>query len=88
MAYSQFIDGELTGNSNRESWINYNPANNISLGEVSQANDEDIEAGKETEQTSLMYEFSPEKIDRMYDLLANSSHVKSRTPFRKKVKSN
>src|SRR5262245_35479678 len=44
MLYTQFINGELTTNSNRESWINYNPANNNPLGEVSQANNEDIEA--------------------------------------------
>ena len=44
MVYTQFIDGGLTIGSNRESWINYNPANNKSLGDVCQANDEDIEA--------------------------------------------
>jgi betaine-aldehyde dehydrogenase len=41
--YTQFIDGALTSSSNRESWINYNPANNHPLGEVCQANEEDIE---------------------------------------------
>ncbi len=44
MLYTQFIDGALTTNSGRESWINYNPANNEPLGEVLQANDQDIEA--------------------------------------------
>lgn len=44
MMYNQFIDGTLTRNADRESWINYNPANNNALGEVYQANDEDIEA--------------------------------------------
>jgi betaine-aldehyde dehydrogenase len=44
MVYSHFIDGELTTNSNRESWINYNPATNTPLGEVYHANDQDIEA--------------------------------------------
>jgi betaine-aldehyde dehydrogenase len=44
MEYTQFIDGVLTTGSNRECWINYNPANNIPLGEVYQANDQDIEA--------------------------------------------
>ena len=44
MMYTQFIDGALTTGSNRESWINYNPANNNPLGEVFQANDQDIEA--------------------------------------------
>ena len=44
MDYTQFIDGALTTNSNRESWINYNPADNTPLGEVCQANDQDIEA--------------------------------------------
>ena len=44
MVYPQFIDGVLTTGSNRESWINYNPADNVPLGEVFQANDQDIEA--------------------------------------------
>ena len=44
MLYTQFIDGKLTTGSNRESWINYNPANNSPLGKVCQANDQDIEA--------------------------------------------
>src|SRR6478735_10277945 len=44
MVYTQFIDGALATNSNRETWINYNPANNNPLGEVCQANDQDIEA--------------------------------------------
>ena len=44
MVYNQFIDGVFTSSSNRESWINFNPANNQSLGEVYQANHEDIEA--------------------------------------------
>ncbi|MBD0288493.1 MAG: aldehyde dehydrogenase family protein, partial [Flavisolibacter sp.] len=44
MVYTQFIDGALTTDANRESRINYNPANNNPLGEVYQANDEDIEA--------------------------------------------
>jgi len=43
MAYTQFIDGALTANSNRESWINYNPATNNPLGEACLANDQDIE---------------------------------------------
>lgn len=44
MVYSHFIDGVLTNSSKGESWINYNPANNIPLGEVFQANDRDVEA--------------------------------------------
>jgi betaine-aldehyde dehydrogenase len=44
MVYTQFIDGALTAGSGRETWINYNPADNNPLGEVCQANDEDIEA--------------------------------------------
>lgn len=44
MVYTQFIDGALATNSNRETWINYNPANNTPLGEIYQANDQDIEA--------------------------------------------
>ncbi|HUQ67557.1 MAG TPA: betaine-aldehyde dehydrogenase [Flavitalea sp.] len=44
MVYTQFIDGALTKSSNRETWTNYNPANNNPLGEACQANEEDIEA--------------------------------------------
>jgi betaine-aldehyde dehydrogenase len=44
MVYTQFIDGALTAGAGRETWINYNPANNEPLGEVCQANVEDIEA--------------------------------------------
>lgn len=44
MVYTQFIDGALTNSSNRETWSNYNPADNTPLGEVCQANEEDIEA--------------------------------------------
>ncbi len=43
MAYTQFIDGELTTGSNRESWINYNPATNTPLGEAFHANAQDID---------------------------------------------
>jgi betaine-aldehyde dehydrogenase len=44
MLYTQFIDGALASGSERESWINFNPATNQQLGEVFQASDEDIEA--------------------------------------------
>lgn len=44
MAYTQFIHGSLTAGSNRETWMNHNPADNNPLGEVYQANKEDIEA--------------------------------------------
>lgn len=44
MAYTQFIDGALSTSTKGESWINYNPANNNPLGDVYQANDEDIKA--------------------------------------------
>lgn len=43
MVYSQFINGALTTSANRETWTNYNPANNRALGEVCQANEQDIE---------------------------------------------
>lgn len=43
MAYTQFIDGALISGSKRESWVNYNPADNKPLGEVFQANDQDVE---------------------------------------------
>jgi len=44
MVYTQFIEGALTTSSSSETWINYNPANNDPLGEVFQANDQDVEA--------------------------------------------
>jgi len=44
MEYTHFIDGAFTTSSNKESWINYNPADNNPLGEVFQANDQDIES--------------------------------------------
>ena len=43
MVYSQFIDGALTTGSNSESWINYDPANNSSLGEAYQATEQEVE---------------------------------------------
>lgn len=53
MVYSQFIDGAVTTGSNRESWINYNPADNNPLGEVYQANDEDIEAAVDSSEKAF-----------------------------------
>ena len=53
MEYTQFIDGTLTAGSNRESWINYNPANNNPLGEVSRASDEDIEAAVDSSERAF-----------------------------------
>src|SRR6476619_3395461 len=53
MVYNQFIDGALTTSSNRESWINYNPANNNPLGEVFQANDQDIEAAVDSSEKAF-----------------------------------
>ena len=53
MAYSQFIDGASTTTSNRESWINYNPANNNPLGEIAQANEEDIEAAVDSSEKAF-----------------------------------
>ena len=44
MVYTQYIDGALTPLINRESWTNYNPATNTLIGEVYQANEQDVEA--------------------------------------------
>ena len=44
MVYTQYIDGTLTPHLNRESWTNYNPATNTLIGEVYQANEQDVEA--------------------------------------------
>ena len=53
MTYTQFINGEVTTGSNRESWVNYNPANNTSLGTVCQANDQDIEAAVQSSEKAF-----------------------------------
>src|SRR5262245_58921765 len=53
MVYAQFIDGALTANSKGESWVNYNPANNNPLGEVVQANDQDIEAAVDSSEKAF-----------------------------------
>jgi betaine-aldehyde dehydrogenase len=44
MILTQFINGALTSSANRETWTNYNPANNTAIGEVCQANEQDIQA--------------------------------------------
>ena len=44
MVYTQYIDGTLTPHLNRESWTNFNPATNTLIGEVYQANEQDVEA--------------------------------------------
>lgn len=43
MTYSQFINGKLNSSSNRETWTNLNPADNSALGEICQANQQDID---------------------------------------------
>ncbi len=53
MMYTQFIDGALTKSSGDESWINYNPANNIPLGEVCQSNEQDIEAAVDSSEKAF-----------------------------------
>jgi betaine-aldehyde dehydrogenase len=53
MEYTQFIDGALTTASNRESWINYNPADNTPLGEVCQANEQDIDAAVDSSEKAF-----------------------------------
>src|SRR5579871_1962173 len=53
MLYNQFIDGALTIGSNRETWINYNPADNNPLGEVCKANNEDIEAAVDSSEKAF-----------------------------------
>ncbi len=53
MIYTQFIDGTLTPGSNRESWTNYNPADNTPLGEAYHANDQDIEAAVQSSEKAF-----------------------------------
>ena len=43
MAYTQFINGERTTGNKGETWLNLNPANNEPLGEVYQADADDVE---------------------------------------------
>lgn len=53
MVYTQFIDGALTTSTKGESWINYNPADNTPLGEVCQANEQDIEAAVQSSEKAF-----------------------------------
>ena len=53
MEYGHFIDGVLTRGSNRESWTNYNPANNSVLGEVFEANRQDVDAAVDSSEKAF-----------------------------------
>ncbi|HSB93103.1 MAG TPA: aldehyde dehydrogenase family protein, partial [Flavitalea sp.] len=53
MVYNQFIDGALINGSGTESWTNYNPANNTSLGDICQANNADIEAAVDSSERAF-----------------------------------
>jgi betaine-aldehyde dehydrogenase len=53
MVYTQFIDGALVSNTNRESWVNYNPANNMPSGEVYQATGQDIDAAVDSSEKAF-----------------------------------
>ena len=53
MVYTQYIDGTLTPHLNRESWTNYNPATNTLIGEVYQANEQDVEAAVQSSEKAF-----------------------------------
>ena len=76
MVYTQFIDGALTTGSNRESWINYNPANNNPLGEVCQANDQDIEAAVNSSEKAFHIWSTKTGAERGRVLLKSSQYIK------------
>src|SRR6476659_135768 len=78
MVYTQFIDGALTTGSNRESWINYNPANNNPLGEVCQANDQDIEAAVNSSEKAFHIWKSKTGVERGRVLLKAAHILRSR----------
>ena len=78
MVYTQFIDGELITGSNRESWINYNPANNNSLGEVIQANEQDIEAAVDSSEKAFHIWRAKTGVERGRVLLKTAEILRSR----------
>src|SRR5688572_11943242 len=78
MVYTQFIDGELITGSNRESWINYNPANNNSLGEVIQANEQDIEAAVDSSEKAFHIWRAKTGVERGRVLLKTADILRSR----------
>jgi betaine-aldehyde dehydrogenase len=78
MVYTQFIDGELTTTSNRESWINNNPATNDPLGEVYQANDQDIEAAVNSSQEAFQIWRTKTGVERGRVLLKTAEILRSR----------
>ena len=78
MVYSQFIDGELIAGSNSESWTNYNPANNNSLGEVIQANEQDIEAAVDSSEKEFQVWREKTGVERGRVLLKTAEILRSR----------
>src|SRR4051812_13821330 len=78
MVYAQFIDGALTTGSNRESWINYNPANNNPLGEVYQANNHDIEAAVNSSEKAFQIWRSKTGAERGRVLLKTAEILRSK----------
>lgn len=78
MKYTQFIDGALTTTSNRESWINYNPANNQPLGEVYQATNEDVEAAVNSSEKAFQIWKNKTGAERGRVLLKTAEILRSR----------
>ena len=78
MVFTQFIDGVLTTSSKNESWINYNPANNNPLGEVFQANDQDIESAVNSSEKAFHIWRSKTGAERGRVLIKAANIIRSR----------
>ena len=78
MEYTQFIDGVLITGSNRESWVNYNPADNEPLGEAYHANEADIEAAVQSSEKAFKVWRTKTGAERGRVLLKTADILRSR----------
>ncbi len=78
MEYTQFIDGVLTTGLNRESWVNYNPADNEPLGEAYHANEADIEAAVQSSEKAFRVWRTKTGAERGRVLLKTADILRSR----------
>ena len=78
MEYTQFIDGVLITGSNRESWVNYNPADNEPLGEAYHANEADIEAAVQSSEKAFKVWRTKTGAERGRVLLKTAGILRSR----------
>src|SRR5688572_7839223 len=79
MVYSQFIDGALMSGSTRESWTNYTPAGNNPLGEVFQANNQDIDAAVNSSERALHNSGAKTAAERGRVLIKAANILRSRS---------